>query len=145
MFTMMDCTTQVSIASWLILWKHMEANVDLRTNKTLLRKWLILHYVFGTAVIQFPGDFFDPFREKEKSQTGSQVHSTHLSDTYCLTSHVFLRWSSLILYCTTLNASETLSHYIINPHALTSSEFIFVQIPPSNQTHKGICLNKLFP
>lgn len=25
----------------------------------------------------------------------------------------FLRWSSLILYCTTLNASETLSHYII--------------------------------
>lgn len=113
MFTMMDCTTQVSIASWLILWKHMEANVDLRTNKTLLRKWLILHYVFGTAVIQCPGDFFDPFREKEKSQTGSQVHSTHLSDTYCLTSHVFLRWSSLILYCTTLNASETLSHYII--------------------------------
>lgn len=145
MFTMMDCTTQVSIASWLILWKHMEANVDLRTNKTLLRKWLILHYVFGTAVIQFPGDFFDPFREKEKSQTGSQVHSTHLSDTYCLISHVF--YAEALWYCTVLHWMLA-KHYhttLLLPHALTSSEFIFVQIPPSNQTHKGICLNKLFP
>ena len=49
-------------------------------------------------------------------------------DTYYLTSHVFfffLCWSSLILYCTTLNASETLSLYIITS---TCSDILRVNI-----------------